>query len=179
MIKNPYIRYFIYAPIFILMYVLAFFVFPYSYVLRKDVRRFKDAKKRYRFLWFFLNDETDCGERWWMIKNGYTPDATWIQLFRWNVIRNSHWNFKLSVRPTKGVAEDVKIIKDTTGRGGTMFCNYTVMGMQHCTYEINGVKFFRYSFSKIIFFKRVLWNVQLGTSQKRYIYKSKMKWLKK
>jgi hypothetical protein len=178
MIKNPYIRHIIYAPIFILMYVLAFFVFPYSYTLRVKVRRLKDVKRGYRFLWFFLNDETDIGERWWMIKNGYNPDPTWIQLFRWNVIRNSHWNFKLTVRPQKGVAKNVNVIKDTTGRGGTMFCNYLIMGMQHCNYTVSGVKFFRYSFTKV-FYNRIMWNVQLGTNQKRYIYKSKMKWLKK
>jgi len=178
MIKNPYIRHIIYAPIFILMYVLAFFVFPLSYLLRVRVRHFKDVKPRYRFLWFFLNDETDCGERWWMKKNGYNQAVTWVQLFRWNVIRNSHWNFKLSVRPKIGQVENVNIIKDTTLRGGTMFCNYTIKGMQHCTYEIKGVKFFRYSFTKVIF-KKILWNMQLGTNQKRYIYKSRMKWLKK
>ena len=171
MIKNPYIRHIIYAPIFILMYVLAFFVFPYSYILRKDVRRFKDAKKGYRFLWLFLNDETDCGERWWMIKNGYTPDATWIQLFRWNVIRNSHWNFKLSIAPEQGKTENIK--------GNMLFYNVNrplKCGVQHATYTINNVKYFRYSFTKLIF-NKVVWNVQLGTSLNRYIYKSKMQWI--
>ena len=171
MIKNQYIRHFIYAPIFVLMYVLAFFVFPYSYTLRNDVRRLKDVNKAYKFLWYFLNDETDCGEVWWLVKNNYTKEPTLIQLFRWNVIRNSHWNFKLSIAPEQGKTENIK--------GEMIFYNVNKplkLGVQNATYTINNIKYFRYSFTKLLF-NRLVWNVQLGTSANRYIYKSKIQWI--
>lgn len=138
-------------------------------------------------MWIFLNDSEadgisdDYGALWWRTeKNIKLKDANWFERFwisyRWSALRNSHWNLKMWLAPKKGAAENVKIHFDTTSVGGTTFCNYKIKGKQFCTYTIRGSKYFRYSHSKVLF-NKVLWNVQLGASQVRYIYKNRIKWL--
>jgi hypothetical protein len=105
--------------------------------------------------------------------NQYNWISKLILSFRWVAIRNSHWNLKLMLKPKQGKLENLKIITNTTKKDGTVFCNYTIFGKQYCTYDVGGVSYFRYSFTKKV--GKSIWNVMLGTSTARYIYKSRFK----
>ena len=100
--NKPILRWLVYGIVFMLMYALAFVLFPIAYLVRDNAPI---------FLWWFLNDETLEGEDWWLEKNGYTKGKpTRYQLFRWNVIRNSHWNFKMhEITPGNTKPYDIKV----------------------------------------------------------------------
>lgn len=177
MFKNyPIIRHIFYGLfIFIPMFILSPIIYPLAYVLRAWIR-----KVNFIPLWIFLNDSenNDYGAEWWHKQEGYNlaTASKWQKFvisYRYNAIRNPHWNLKLAIQPNKGDKHDIKIHFNTTNQGGLIFCNYNVLGKQYATYRIGNEKYFRYSFTIPI--NGYLWNVMLGTDSRRYIYKNRFK----
>ena len=177
-------RWAILALIFLIMYILGIVLFPIHYGFRKLIRKHKIVP----FWWFLDTSEADYisntyGDTTWRethVKN--FASAGWIKRiwigFRWVAIRNSHWNFKLLVAPKTGPYEDkdIKVNRTIPETNGLVFCNYDIIGKQYAFFTVDGKRYFRYSFTKNTwFFGKKVWNLQFGTSEVRYIYKSKFK----
>jgi len=166
------------------LYVAGVVFFPLYYLFRKPIYKYKIP-----IWWWFLNsDEGDYisnvyGDKKWRDRIGFDYQKsgwikkTWIA-FRWLAIRNSHYNFRLAVtRPKQGEYKRIKVyFVDTEPQtSGMTFCNKEIKGRQFATYYVEGRKYFRYSFTKRtpkwLFFLRPFWNVQLGWSSVRVIFK--------
>ena len=163
------IRYIAIQILFAFAYVLGLFIYPLAYVLR-------DSRFLIKPLWYFLNDEHLYGDDEWRKRKGLKEN--FYASYRFNAIRNSHWNLKMSLVPKKGDKYDIKHYKIPTLTWYRLpYENEedVLLGTQYTTYKVKGTKYFRYSSNKLIW--RILWNVQIGASDNRYIFKNRIKWL--
>ena len=92
--------------------------------------------------WFFhTNNPYGYGhERYW---KHYGKEKWWVA-WRWNCLRNSHWNFKTKVWvPAKGKIEKIHFI---SGKGNPYApFNFQNRGSMFVTYSIAGHKYFLFS----------------------------------
>ena len=178
----PYFRFALYGIIFATAFVVGLFIFPIAYAFRKWVRRTK-----FMPLWIWLNSdekterENDYGDDAFRERKGIVIEGkNWLQLFfisyRWAALRNPHYNLKLMLAPKKGQKYDIDVIIHQTTKPALVICDRFTLGKAHVTYRIDGTKYFRYSFAKKIkwFGGERLWNVQLGASDIRWLYKNKI-----
>jgi hypothetical protein len=143
-IKNLYIRQFVYGFTFLGMYLIAPLFFTYSAKRRAKVR-----SKKKGFLWLFLNDtkksspnDIDYGDYGRFKHN-------WFGAIQQNLLRNSHWNFKINyLLPNIGITENVK--------GNMTLCNKTIFGFNRATYEV-GVR----SISDFLLLKRFCFSISM------------------
>ena len=176
--NKPILRFILTGIVHAVMYVLGIMLFPIYYPLNKLI-----AKYKIWFLWWFINDDEEdyisntYGDEAYRIRRGFDYySSTWLRKlwegFIWMAIRNSHWNFRLTVtKPKQGLPHRINVIKNNTTpeTSGMTFCNYEIHGIQFATYYIEDTKYFRYSFNKPFLVIRV--NLHSGWAAGRWILK--------
>lgn len=164
-----YIKYIGICLLDLILYILAILIFPIAYILRPEKG----------FLWWFLNDGNMYGanhEKYW---KHYGKEKWWVA-YVWNVIRNSHWNFRMSVlKPKLGEHEDVRIIKNYPDALSELqlrsFEHYDKYGdtAQYSEYSKGGSDYFRWSEVKEVSYfgiKRIR-QMMFGWNNKRPLFK--------
>ena len=150
---KPILRHVLYALVFLGMTIISPLFFTMAYPIRDWVRA-----KKFPFLWWFLNSDeptntaNDYGDRGWRLKNNIivanlSKVGLYIVSFRWAVIRNGFYNFKLTkFIPKTGERYDYNIIKNTPEDvSPMMFRNEKIHGEAYVTFRVGGTKYFRYS----------------------------------
>ncbi|MCG9970980.1 hypothetical protein [Christiangramia crocea] len=155
----------------LILYILAFIIFPIAYVIKPESG----------FFWWFLHSGNMYGysheDRW-----KHYGKKNFFVAYVWNVIRNSHWNFRVNVlKPRLGEAEKVKIKANTvdfdTDRPmeqlGMEFRTFGKPGKQWAEYSKGGSDYFRWSSCREVNYlgiKRIR-SMMFGWNNKRPLFK--------
>lgn len=198
-----FIRWFFFAAILQTVLIpLSYILYPLAYVLRGFLRKNRPWTIP---LWIFLDDENDYGEWWWLQENGIVLEElnAWQKFkvaYRWSVIRNPAWNQYELFKPKQG---ELKIISSkgnlarngvevpltdfavfkweneagqyTDNQGEYLSYKFSTLGRSFVWYKVDGTLYWRYSFAG-----RVKWlnrwvEVHLGTNNRRYTIRLKIK----
>lgn len=152
-------------------HLLALLIYPISYAFRNAIRK---NKEKYLFLWYFLNDGNDYGDKYFQEINRKKEDPFslfWLS-YKWSAWRNPLHNYsdvhkfygdKIKVyskttcqRPN--VSEELwrtvktKDINDVFKDKHGEYIDYStsILGTQWYVFTINGIKYFRKSKTLII-----------------------------
>lgn len=180
---NPYLKYVLIGLVYILMWVLNAIIVPFIYPWVEKIR-----KNETPFLVWFVNKdeptdlENNYGDLGFLKRKGIDIENSnkfmrWLYYMNWNIIRNSFWYFKVNYFvPNQGELTDINIIKFYGNGSPTEIRNVYFKGLSYITFRIEDVKYFRFSIAKKIkwFGGEKFWNVQLGASTNRWLYKFKI-----
>lgn len=156
-------------------------------------------------LYIYLDDEDyEQPPTWWLRDKGLKMDSTFSRFwacYRWNGFRNTIWNFHLltehdhsranevyakgllykDFKPLIGdvfsfaVLKYVDIFGDYADNSGEyLSVRFSYLGKMFCIYEVNGRTFFRFSLAKKLPLLGYT-EIQLGTNDKRYTFRFKIK----
>lgn len=190
------------------LYLKGLILYPFAYAKRAEIENNPD-----HHLWKYLNShpgEEYYGDANWRVRKGYPKTLLEVEKlsafkkffisYRWNAIRNSHWNYRTKIRgpKLKGRETDREFVvneasknntsraffdKGKNGNGKSLFCNfnYGQTGKRVEFFKMKDTPLFRYSYTKPILFKSNYINVMLGydTNGRGVVCKVRIKNLKK
>lgn len=179
----------------LILLILAPFIYPIAYVLRKPVRKYKFVP-----LWIFLDDteENDWGTDWFIKSKNLKLDTVFHRFwasYLWSAIRNPAWNQYSYLKPKQGVksvlsskgyitnSKDIYdfavlkgLFKDGTyadNKGDFISLKHSKLGGNFTWYYIEKKLYFRASFAGFFIFTWL--ELQLGTNDSRYTFRLKFK----
>lgn len=179
----------------LLGYLTAKVVYPLAYLLR-NVDLFRN-----KLLWWFYDDEIP--EAWHYQNWLKGRKETFWRMYQWHTLRNPAWNLQASLKPKQGLKNyvsskgwhkedgnyDISVFKlcvlkyvDKNGEyddltGDYLSLRYSIIGKMFVWYTIDNTLYWRYSVAKKLF-KKIWWELQLGTNDRRYTFRLKIKKVK-
>lgn len=159
-----WIEWFIVQVGYFIVIITGLFFAPIAYLLRYAL------KWKQNPLSLYLNDETDFGEDWWLMRERLEP-GLWSAVRWW--LRNPAWSFIKSIEiPTHREIYDIRTIKRTITTGHKLTNanrDKGIYGVNHVYYRLNDGKVYgRYSRANK---KREL---MLGVGNRRYVLRVKI-----
>jgi len=183
----------------LLGFVTAPIIFPIAYLLR-NVKLFRN-----HLLWYYYDDEdTIYGTEWFRYSSGYKLEGVfWFDKFvcayHWSALRNPAWNLQASLQPeqstkwiqsSKGMLNKYGKIQKVTemavlkymnidgiysdNKGEYLSLRYSILGSMFLWYEVSRKLYWRYSYAKNVY-KDYWVEIQLGTNDRRYTWRLKIK----
>jgi len=185
----------------ILILLLGFLTAPIIFPLYYALKNTKYVKKG--FLWLYGDDEDGIyGAQYWKDAKGIKKDTFWTA-YRWAALRNPAWNLHTIVAPERAPEREIrsfgKLYKNlkridlynmavihhvnengewNNNSGKYISMVYSILGYSFYFFEKNKAKYFRFSTAFRLFNigrKSLFFEMQIGTSRQRHLFKIKIK----